>query len=238
MKRPKVSIIITTKNEEKRIEHCLKSVKAQTYRDYELIVTDSCSKDDTARIARRYADKVIVRKANIAGGRNMGARAARGEILVFIDADTIMIPETIEKMAEAFDDRKVVGATCPTLPLTVDPRYVSIYMMYNHFARVSIRMRRAQIAGLFCAYRKDAYDREGGFDESVGILEDFHLSARMAKLGRIKFVEDTLVLTSHRRFAKWGIKAPVNYMGAWLKMLATGRSFSYEWYNSSKNAAR
>ncbi len=232
MRTPKVSAIITTRNEGKYIEPCLRSLRGQTFKDFEIIVSDAESRDDTVKIARRYADKVIVRRTNVSAGRNLGAASARGEILVFIDADTILLPDTLEKVIGAFKNKKVVGATCPILPLTVEAKYVWVYMFYSNFAKATIKMRKPQIAGLFCAYRRDAFNRIGGFDEHVGILEDFHLSRRIASLGRIEFVESTLVLTSHRRLKKLGVRMPDRYLRAWLRMMATGRSFSFGWYNS------
>lgn len=229
MARPKASVIITAKNEEKFVELCLRSIANQTFKDFELIVSDAKSRDGTVKIARRYADKVVVKKTNVAEGRNLGASRASGDVLVFVDADTILLPETLAEVMKAFKDRKVVGASCPVLPLTVESRFVWVYMFYSNFARMSIRMRKPQIAGLFCAYRRDAFEEIGGFDEKFGVLEDFHLSRRIASLGKIKFVESTLVLTSHRRLKAWGARTPARYVHAWLKMLR-GRSFSYGWY--------
>lgn len=230
MSRPKVSVIITTKNEEKYIEACLRSLQCQTFRDFEIIVTDSKSRDRTVKIARKYANKVIVKETNVSQGRNLGAENARGGVLVFVDADTVLLPDTLEKTFEVFKNRKIIGATCPILPLTVETKYVWIYMFYNKFVKSSIKVGRPQVTGLYCAYRKDAFKNVDGFDEHVGILEDFHLSSRISKLGKIKFVESTLVLTSHRRLKKLGIRAPDRYVRAWLRMIRTGRSFSYEWY--------
>lgn len=232
MAKPRVSVVITAKNEGKYIGSSLRSLECQTFKDFEIIVSDAESRDDTVKIAKRHADKVIVAKTNVSAGRNLGAKNARGEILVFIDADTILLPDTLEKIVGAFKNRKVVGATCPLMPLTVEARYVWVYMFYSNFARATIRLKRPQIAGTFCAYRKDAFEKVGGFDEHVGMLEDFHLSQRIAALGKIEFVDSTLVLTSHRRLKALGIRTPDKYLRAWLKMMMTGRSFSFEWYNS------
>jgi len=232
MAKPRVSVIITTKNEEKHIESCLMSLRCQTFRDFEVIVSDAKSRDNTVKIARKYADKVIVQESNVSKGRNIGVSKARGDILVFVDADTILLPDTLGKVIGAFKNKKVVGATCPVLPLTTKVKYVWVYTFFSNFEKASIRMNRPQIAGFFCAYRRDAFERIGGFDEHVGILEDFHLSRRIGALGKISFVESTFVLTSHRRLEAMGAKMPEKYIRAWLKMLATGRSFSFEWYNS------
>lgn len=230
--KPKVSVIVTTRNEEKCIEHCLRSVKNQTLKGVEIVVTDSESKDRTVKIARKYTSRIVVKKCGIAEGRNMGAKMAKGEVLAFLDADTILLPDTLEKIVEAYKSRKVVGASCPVLPISADLRYVSIYMFYNAFARMSTVVRKPQIAGMFCTYRKDAFDKVGGFSEDCGIYEDFHLSLRIGKLGRVQFVMPALALTSHRRLQKMGLRIPERYIRGWLKLMLTGRSYSLKWYDA------
>lgn len=232
MRKPKVSVIITTKKEEKYIEQCLKSLQNQTFKDFEIIVTDSNSRDKTVNIAKKYTKKIIVKKMNVAAGRNVGASAASGKILVFVDADTILMPDTLEKTLDAFKNSKVVGASCPALPLTADPKYLFFYMIYNRYAKTSVRLKKGQIAGFFCAYRKDAFNKVGGFDEHIGVFEDFDLSRRISRLGQIKFTEDTMVLTSHRRLRGWGMnKFSQRAMKVWLNYIVRGRGFSYKWYN-------
>lgn len=228
----KVSVIVSTKNEEKNIEACLRSIRNQSLKDFEVVLSDAGSKDKTVKIAKNYVNKIVVKKTNVAAGRNLGAMVSSGDILVFVDADTILLPDTLEKVVEAFGRKKVVGAGCSALPLTAEGRYVGIYMFYNSFAKASVRIGKPQIAGFFCAYRRSAFERVGGFDDKVGILEDFHLSRKISSQGKVVFVGSALVMTSHRRLAKWGMNVPRRYMHAWLKMLLTGRSFSHEWYNS------
>ena len=229
IKKPRVSVIVSSKNEAKVIESCLRSIRNQTFQDFELILSDAVSKDRTVKIAEPYADKIIVKKTNVSAGRNLGASFARGEILVFVDADTVLMEDTLEKIVKAFK-KGVVGATCPALPTHADPRYVGVYMFHNNFSRASIKVGRPQVAGFFCAYRRTAFEKIEGFDETVGVLEDYHLSQRIVKLGKIEFVTDTIVLTSHRRLKEWGFRVPQKYLTAWIRLLATGKSFNHDWY--------
>lgn len=232
MSKRLASIIITAKNEEKHIEQCLMSLKYQTYKNMEIIVSDAESKDKTVKIAKKYADKVIVKKSNIAEGRNIGAAAARGEILFFLDADTILMPDTIEKMMGGFKNKKVVGGSCQALPLTADPKYVMIYLFHNRWSKTSIIFGQPNIAGFFCGYRKEAFDKVGGFNPYMGVpYEDYDMSKRMSKLGKIFFSESTLVLTSHRRLKEWGIRSTDRYVRSWAKWAITGKGFDYKWYN-------
>lgn len=226
MKRPFISIIIPSLNEEKYIENCLKSIRNQDYENYELIVSDGGSKDKTVKIAEKYADKVIIcKKRGIAFGRNEGARNSRGEIFVFVDADTILLPDTISKVVKGFR-KNVIGATCPILPLSPKARDYFLFWIANQFVRNSLKLNSPKVFGCFCAFRKDEFERVGGFDEKFKTLEDFDLAERISKLGEIVFVENTFVLTSTRRIEKWGrTKAAKNYISLFLNYLITGKGF-------------
>ncbi|MEM5790895.1 MAG: glycosyltransferase, partial [Candidatus Aenigmatarchaeota archaeon] len=189
MKRPFISIIIPSLNEEKYIENCLKSIRNQDYENYELIVSDGGSKDKTVKIAEKYADKVIIcKKRGIAFGRNEGARNSRGEIFVFVDADTILLPDTISKVVKSFR-KNVIGATCPILPLSPKARDYFLFWTANQFVRNSLKFNSPKVFGCFCAFRKDEFERVGGFNEKFKTLEDFDLAERISKLGEIVFVE-------------------------------------------------
>ena len=98
-----ISLVIPTLNEEKNIGESLRSLKNQTYRNFEIIIADGGSKDKTVEIARKYADRVIVYKGSgISEAKNRGVREAKGDILVFTDADTKFENDWLEKIAKHF----------------------------------------------------------------------------------------------------------------------------------------
>jgi len=114
----KVSVIIPTKNEEEFIEKTLKSVNNQSIprKDYEIIISDSESTDKTVKIAKKFADKILIKKtSNPAKGRNYGAEHAKGDILVFLDADTILPKNALEIIAEKIENGYVAGTFLVTL---------------------------------------------------------------------------------------------------------------------------
>jgi glycosyltransferase involved in cell wall biosynthesis len=232
--KPAASVIVTTRNEEKYIEECLRSVRNQTVKNVEIIVTDSQSTDKTAQIARKYANRVIVRKCGVSEGRNIGAKVAKSDILVFVDADAILMPDTLEKVLKPYKNNKVMGTTCALLPRRADPQYVATYMFQNGFSRMSTIVRKPQITGVFCTYRKSAFEKAGGFSPEVGIIEDYHLSLRIGKLGRVNFVQSALVLASPRRLQKMGFRVADRYLIAWLRFLLTGKSYSWKWYDTHR----
>ena len=225
-----ISVIVPTLNEEKYIEACLKSVKNQDYPRYEIIVSDSMSKDRTREISKKYA-RVIIANRGVSAGRNAGAKVAKGEILVFLDADTLLLPNTLTELANAFDNKHIVGATCPIFPSHYTLRNIVLYLSFNNFMYSTIKLNKPQVPGICCAYRKSAFRKVGGFDENIKTLEDFDLSLRIAKLGKVKFVESTAVITSHRRFEKWGsIKTVKEYLHNYSRFLLTGKSFGVNNY--------
>lgn len=86
MKR-KVSIIIPTKNSQNSLESCLKSIKAQTYKNIEIIVVDNHSSDKTIQIAKKYADKVLTKGPERSTQRNFGVYQSTGDYIAWFDSD-------------------------------------------------------------------------------------------------------------------------------------------------------
>jgi glycosyltransferase involved in cell wall biosynthesis len=215
IKNPKISVIIPTFNEEKYVESTLLSLKSQTIKvPYEIIVVDSNSKDRTVKIARKYANKVIVTKRRgIAVGRNVGAKYSKGEILVFVDADTVLLPNVLEKAYNEIKKRDVSLVSCPIVPLSCSPILHLMYRIYNQFSISSIKFGRPQISGMLMVTKKSIFNAVGGFNENLKILEDFDFSEKVSKFGKVKMITNTFVLTSPRRIEKWGkIKSVINYI--------------------------
>lgn len=94
---PLVSVVVTTKNEERNIENCIKSIQSQTFKNIELIVVDNFSKDKTAELAKKYGAKVYFKGNERSSQRNYGAKIARGEYLIYLDADMILSSTVIEE---------------------------------------------------------------------------------------------------------------------------------------------
>jgi glycosyltransferase involved in cell wall biosynthesis len=232
---PFISVIIPTYNEEKYIEHTLKAIKSQDYSGkYEIVVSDGTSKDGTVKIARKYADEVVeVKKRGISVGRNAGAKVASGDILLFVDADTVLLFNCLTEFAKTFKVKSVVGATCPIAPTSSRAVDFMLYWMANQFVKSSIKTGVPQLFGICCAYRQSAFESVGGFDEKLHTHEDIDLSQRMAKLGKIVFVESTLALTSPRRFEAWGrTKGAGKYVAYYLNYLLTGKGVGRNRYRA------
>src|SRR3989338_8008945 len=113
-----VSVIITTKNEEKNIENCLKSIKNQTYSPdkIEIIIVDNNSSDKTKEIAGKYTDLIFDKGPERSAQRNFGVRQSKGEYFLYLDADMILHPEVISECVElAEKNPKITGLYIPEI---------------------------------------------------------------------------------------------------------------------------
>jgi len=105
---PKISIIIPTLNEEKYLPKLLESIKKQDFKDYEVIVADAGSTDNTKKIAKKFKARVV--KGGMPGpGRNRGAEAAKGELLFFFDSDVKLPKGFLKKAHDEMEKRFLEG---------------------------------------------------------------------------------------------------------------------------------
>lgn len=193
----RVSLIVPAYNEEFLLPATLRALKdavAELGLPAELIVVDDGSTDRTAAIARDLGARVVaVRLRHIAGARNAGGRAATGDVLIFVDADTI-VPADVLREAVAAIDAGAVGGGAGVRYVEGDPRW-AVFVT----AIVIWVMRRTKwAAGCFVFVRKDVFDRVGGFDERYFASEEIHFSRAVKKHGRFVIL-DGAVITSARK---------------------------------------
>ena len=211
---PEISVIIPALNEEKYIPHSLYGLAKQSFRDFETIVVDGGSRDRTRSIVKKSGAKLIVSgRRGASGARNAGAAAAKGRILLFLDADTKPSYGLLKAYHGIFKNDGIVASTGPICPLERASarvkwgyRFVSVY-----FVKASILVHRPSIVGSNFAVRSDAFRRAGGFNEKFVTYEDWDLSSRLKKYGRIKYGNSAKVYTSVRRITAWGISGFLIY---------------------------
>ncbi len=201
-----VSIVITTFNEQNYLEKTLDSVRKQDYSGrIEIIVSDSMSTDDTVKIARKYADKVVIKKTNIAQGKNYGARFAKGEIIVFLDADTILSRNWISKAVTNFtrDVDMVVGS------FTSQEKNRLAKISSNFWGEIfpSIMKKignEIYLGPSTFSIRKKSFRKTGGFSENFYAGEDAIFIIKNRNALKIVFDKNLKCYTSMRRFEKGG----------------------------------
>jgi len=106
-KRPIVSIVIPTHNSAQTLLKCLKSIEAQTYRQFEIVVIDDLSTDETALMARDFGVKVLARKCTPSLARNLGVAVSTGDYLLFLDSDQALSPSVIEECVRKCEDENI-----------------------------------------------------------------------------------------------------------------------------------
>ncbi|BAW31653.1 MAG TPA: glycosyltransferase family protein [Methanothermobacter sp.] len=201
----KLSIIIPTYNEEEYLPGLLESIKGQEFNDYEIIVADANSKDKTRKIAENYGCK-IVKGGLPAEGRNNGAAIAKGELLLFLDADVILTNGYLKEAVEEFERENLGIAITQMIPLSTKKRDKILHEFANRFMILteSIKPHGAGCCGILT--RKELHEKVGGFDESLDFGEDTDYIERIGKISKFKVLRKPRLLVSIRRLEKEGLK--------------------------------
>ena len=197
-----LSIIIPTYNEEKYLPKLLNCIKKQNYANYQIIVSDSNSKDKTRQIAEKYGC-IIVNGGLPAVGRNNGAKIAKGVILLFLDADVQFCSNFISKSIREFEEKNLDVAGCYVLPLgnnIIDKIFFGIFNLWTFTTQFFYP--NASGGGIFC--RKWLHKKVNGFDESIKLSEDMDYVKRCAKYGKFRILKSASTFISMRRFEKEG----------------------------------
>jgi glycosyltransferase involved in cell wall biosynthesis len=173
---------------------------------YEVVVVDDASSDDTADLAARAGARVVAASVRqIAAARNAGARAARGEWLMFVDADTWVSGSTVLAALDAMSAGAAGGGARVRFDGPV-PFYVrpGVAATFGAFRLLNWTV------GCFMFCRRDAFDRIGGFDERLFAAEEVAFSRGIKRVGRLALVEPAVV-TSARKFRTHSLRE-------WLRM--------------------
>jgi glycosyltransferase involved in cell wall biosynthesis len=241
---PKVSIVVPALNEEKLIERTLSFFPEELRRRHgiELIVSDGGSHDRTVEIARYHADIVVVhteeRRQTIAEGRNKGAEAATGDLLVILCADTVpRDPEAFVHglLALAEGRRAASGHVAYACPVEVDPseRRLSdrlFHGFFNNYVRLLNAIGVGMGRGECQVVRRESFVAVGGYNNLMAAGEDFDLYHRLTRTGRIGHRPELCVYESPRRFRRYGyLRVLASWTANALAVIFLRRSISKEW---------
>jgi len=174
---PLVSVLVTTKNEEKNIESCLQSIKNQTFKNIELIVVDNFSIDKTAELSKKYGAKVYLKGNERSAQRNYGVQVAQGKYLIYLDADMILSPAVIEECVTKCERDNIEA-------LYVPERIVGdgLWIKVRDFER---SFYTGTVIDAVRFVQRDLFLQVGGFDETLVGPEDWDFDRRIRKIGRI-----------------------------------------------------
>jgi glycosyltransferase involved in cell wall biosynthesis len=201
----KLSIIIPCKNEEKYIGGLLKSLTRESLpKNTEIIIADAGSTDKTLTIINYYKHLLpnlsVINGGLPSVGRNAGANSATGDILLFLDADSYFKEPGIIKssLLKILKGNELVGCL---LNIEGNHWVRFIYFLCNMVIRSS-KFDKPFVVGSYMMITKEAFNRVGGFDESLMHCEDYFLSE---EINRKKFsVVNKYIYTDDRRFKKMG----------------------------------
>lgn len=201
---PKVSVIIPTYNRANLIGRAINSVLNQTYRDFEVIVVDDASTDNTLGVIEQIKDdriKVIKHKLNAGAAisRNTGVNASKGDYIAFLDDDDIWQPTKIEKHIRVFQIsgpnvgvvysslKQLVGGTEKLIPdarVKKKEGYILKELLKGNF-----------IGTPASVIRKGCLEKSGGFDESLPKFQDWELWLRIARCYEFKYIPEPLLIS-------------------------------------------
>ncbi|MCR4403772.1 MAG: glycosyltransferase family 2 protein [Candidatus Acetothermia bacterium] len=204
---PKVSIVIPARNEGGEIEACLKSLMAQRFRDFEILVVDNGSTDDTEAIARRYGCRVVHEaRPGVAFARQRGFEAARGEIIASTDADTTLPPDWLELIVRSFGENPDQVGVFGKILLRGRQGFGQwlAEFLFTLFLRLNSLLGRPHFCGPNFAVRRTAFHRVGGFkngDRFYTASEDLQLSLKLAREGYILFHRELVAYSSSRKLS-------------------------------------
>lgn len=190
MIKPIISIIIPSYNSAKTLNFCLKSVQSSAYKNFEIILVDDKSMDNSINIAKKYPEVKIIRlKQNLgpANARNIGAKNARGQVLVFIDSDVVIEKESLSRIIKDFRKYKsiiAVDGLYSKIPANkgLFSRYLALQKYYN-FSRSGKYFSHPTTA--FFGIKKDVFIKYNGFNPTYKEMEDYELGFRIAEEEKI-----------------------------------------------------
>ncbi len=217
-----VSVVIPAHNEEIYLLSCLESIKNQDYAgEYEVIVVDNASTDNTAQIARDWGAKVVYEsKRSPACARQKGAEVATGELIAFIDADTQAPAHWLSTIVWRFlCEPETVVISGPYA--YYDAGKIARIASYGNFISIITDQlfrkafnKGSAVWGCNFAVRRSALLEVGGFDTSIRFYgEEYELSLRLKKAGKGGIIPWLFVLTSSRRLKRIGV---VNQYWNWI----------------------
>ena len=206
-----LSIIVPTLNEENQLPTLLESIKGQNMNDeYEIIVADADSKDETVQVANGFGCKVVSGGLP-AKGRNAGAQVAKGDLLLFVDGDTVLPKDFLKSNLREFERRGLDIAGFFLYPYGKSKLCCLLYdLVYNWWALATEKCLPHATNTILV--KKGLHQNLGGFDEQIRIAEDHAYAREGAKIGKFGILRSSPITSITKRFERDGwVKTCLKY---------------------------
>lgn len=233
MEKPKVSLIISAYNSEKYLAECLESVFNLNYskKDFEVIVIDDCSKDKTLEVAKKFPCKAIRldENKNVAGARNEGIKIAKGEIMVFLDADCVAEKNWLKELMENQDGKSIVGGVDTSagedtvLMKSIDFALTS-FLGSGGVRRGKFRMAKYYPRGFTMCIPRKAFEEVGLFKRDMVPSEDAEFDFRAERAGyKLKFASKAIAFHKRRNTIKSFFRQVYNWGKSRVKLFKVSK---------------
>lgn len=207
---PRLTVVIPVFNGSALLKQALEAMSGSLVKPFEVLVVDDCSTDDSAAVAQRYGAQVLrtERQSGPARARNLGAQAAKGDVLFFLDADVCVHPETIELVLEAFTDPELDALIGSYDDDPAEPDFLSQYKNLMHcFVHHTSRSEACTFWSGCGAIRREVFLSYSGFDESYArpAIEDIELGYRLTEAGRRILLDRNVQVKHLKRWSFWNL---------------------------------
>jgi len=170
----RISVIVTTKNNENTIEDCLKSIKDQSLKAFELIVVDNFSSDSTLKISKEFSKKVFSMGPERSAQRNFGVKKSGGNYVFFVDSDMVLNKHVIRDCVNLIDNNNLIKI------ITIPERSIGVGFWSKCKALERSYYKNINWMEAARFFNKKLFEKSGGFDEKLSAGEDFDLSQKIS----------------------------------------------------------
>jgi len=206
----KISVVITTHNRATLLTNAINSVLNQTFKDFEMLIIDDASKDNTEEVVKTFTDgriryiKILPedsKEGNYA--RNFGIKEAKGEFIAFLDDDDEWLPEKLEKQIEVFEKNEKIGLVYTGYIYIYDNKWQRIiaYPKRGNLSKdILIRNYLGPLSSLMV--KKKKLEEAGLFDVEMPAMQDYDMHIRLCQICEVDFVREPLLKYYYRTTIK------------------------------------
>ncbi len=207
-----VSIIITTKNEEKNIENCLRSINKQSFptKNIEIIVVDNHSTDKTLQIARAYTSHIFTKGPERSAQRNYGIEKSRGDYILYLDADMVLSKRCVEESVKLVQKNSYIAAL-------YIPEIVTGTSFWSRVRQFERSFYDGTVIDCVRFVKRAAFDNVNGFDETMSGPEDWDFDKKI----RAKYETSLIESPIYHNESEFNMKKYLSKKGYYAKSFNT-----------------